>query len=132
MWALNHKLVLFLLCRNRTNSWCRAHMYFLTCFPPFVRCIGDRSQYYKIFLNTHIFQMLLSWHWIIFVPYFGAESIKCTFWRYISISPASTHINGQHNHLATLLLYHLHTENIEMRGYIRGRPIVVREIVTLI
>ena len=45
----------FLLCSNRTNSWCRAHMYFTNCFFPFVRCIGDRSQYYKIIFNTHMF-----------------------------------------------------------------------------
>ena len=24
----------FLLCSNRTTSWCRSHMYISTCFPP--------------------------------------------------------------------------------------------------
>ena len=37
----------FLIFWNRSNSWCRAHMYILTFFP-FVRSIEDRYQYYNI------------------------------------------------------------------------------------
>ena len=56
----------------------------------------------------------------------------CIFWRYIYISPASTHSDDQQHHSTTILIYHLHTENIERWGYIRSWPIVVRYIVTLI
>ena len=56
----------------------------------------------------------------------------CTFCRYISIFPASTHSKNQQHHSTTLLLYHLNTAKIERCGFIKGWPIIVREIVILI
>ena len=35
------------------------------------------------------------------MPYFGAESGKVSFCRYISIFPASTHSDNQQHHLTT-------------------------------
>ena len=57
---------------------------------------------------------------------------ECTFWKYISLSPASTQSDEQQNHSTKLLLFHFHKANIEKQGYIRGQPIVVREIVTMV
>ena len=116
-----------------TNSWYIYHMYFSTCFSPFVCCIEDRSQYYKIIFNTHLFSNIITMtlHDVL-CPIWVQNLKKCTYWRCISISPASTHSGEQHHHSTTIPLYHLHTANIERQGSIRGRHFVVRETVTLI
>ena len=109
----------------------------LTCifemFFPSVGCIEDRSQCYKIFFNTDLFLNVVFMTLNYFLcPILVQNPQKCTFWRYISIYPASTHSNKQHHHLMILPLYHLHTADIDRRGYIRGRTILVREIMTMI
>ena len=60
----------FLLFRNSTNSWCRAHMYILTCFPPFYIVSKIGLSTITCFLIHICFQMLLSWHWIMFCTLF--------------------------------------------------------------
>ena len=103
----------FLLCRKRTNSWCRAHMYFSTHFFPFVRFIEDRYQWYKIIFNTNLFSNVVIMTLNYFLcPISAQNPDKCTFWRYMYISPASTHRDKQQHHSTTLPLYHLHTANI--------------------
>ena len=109
----------------------------LTCiFWPvftFVHCIEDSYQYYKIIFLIHIcFQMLLSWHWIMFCALFWCRIWKCTFCRYIYNFPVSTHSDEQHHHLTTLPLYRLHTADIERLSSIRSWIIVVSEIANLI
>ena len=122
----------FLICRNRTNLWWRSHMYFLTCLPPsyVVSKIGLST---IRFFNSHLFSnvVIMTLNYVL-CPILVQNPGKYTLWRYISIFSASTHINEQQHHSTTLLLYHLHTENIERQGSIRGRPIVVRDIITLI
>ena len=106
---------------------------FFYMFPPFVRCIKDRSHYYKIvFKYTSVFNFFNHDIELCFVPYFSAESGKIYILKvHISFSCINTQYNQQH-HSMTLPLYHLHTAKIEICGYIRGGTIVVREIVTLI
>ena len=122
-----------LLCRNRTNSWCRAHIYISTCFFPLyvVSKIGLINIRY--FSNTHLFPnvVIMTLNYVL-CPILVQNPGKCTFWRYMSISPSSTHSNNQRHHLTTLPLHHLHIEKFERWGSIRGRKIVVREIVTMI
>ena len=50
--------------------------------------------------------------------------------KFISIYPASTHSDEQHHHLKSLMSYHLATT--KNQDCIRGQPIVVRDVVTLI
>ena len=50
--------------------------------------------------------------------------------KFISIYPASTHIDKQQHHLTSLKSYNLATS--EHRDCIRGQPIIVREIVNMI
>ena len=78
---------LFILRRNRTNSWYRAHMYFSNCF--FVRWIEDSYRYYKINSRyTYVLKFCFNVIWLWFFPCFGAKSeIMYIFW-YISIFPA--------------------------------------------
>ena len=122
----------FLLYWNRTNLWYRVQIYFSTCFPLLyiVPKIGFST--IRFFKYTSVFKCCYHETELCFVPYFGAESVRLYIWRYISISPASIHSNYQQHHLATLPLYHLYRASIEIWGSIRGRTIVVREIVTLI
>ena len=113
-----------LLYRNRTNSWYRTHMYFLTCFFPLYVAS-------KISFNTHLFSyvviMTLNYD-VCPIPVQNMES--CTFCRNISIFPASAHSGKQHHNLTTLPLYQTHTGNTERRCLIGSWIIVVREIAT--
>ena len=124
LWYIAKK---FLLCRNRTNLWCRAHMYFLTYFPPWYVVSEIGLSTIRYFSNTHLFSniFIMTLNYIL-CPILVQNSENCTYWRYIYISPASTHINEQHHHSTTLQLYHFQIANIGIRRSIRGRPIVVR------
>ena len=61
----------------------------LTCIltPPPPLSIGSNIglKTMRYFFNAHIFQMLLSWHLIMFYALFGAEYGKCTVCIYIYI-----------------------------------------------
>ena len=93
----------------------------------FVHCIKDRYQYYTMIFITHLFSnvVIMTLNYVL-CPILVKNLEKCTFWRYIYISHASTHSDDQQHHLTTLQLYHLHTENIEVCGSIRGRTIVAK------
>ena len=45
----------FLLDSNRTNSWWIAHMYFLTCFPPWYVVSKKGLSTIRYFFNQHLF-----------------------------------------------------------------------------
>ena len=108
-----------------------SHVYF-NLFFSFVRCIEDRSQYYRIIFNTHLFSnvVIMTLNYVL-CPIL-VHNPENSHFESIYVSPASTHINEKHHYYMTLPLYHLHTVNIEIRGSFRCWPIVVREILTLI
>ena len=122
-----------LLCRNRTNSWCRAHMYISTCFFPLYVVSKIGLSTIIEFFNTHLFSnvVIISLNYV-FCPILVQDPEEWTFCWYISISLVSTHSADQQHHLMTIPLYHPHTANIERQSYTRSPPIVVREIATLI
>ena len=122
-----------LLCRNRTNSWCRSHMYILTCFAPLYVVLKIVISTIRYFFNARLFSnvVIMTLNYVL-CPISVQNPEKCTFWRYIYISPASTHSDEKHNHSTKLPLYNLHKAYIERRWYIRSRTIIVRKIVTLV
>ena len=66
----------FLLDSNRTNSWWIAHMYFLTCFPPWYVVSKKGISTIRYFFISICFQMFLSWHWTIFCTLFWCKIRK--------------------------------------------------------
>ena len=92
----------------------------ITCIfwpvPPFVSCIKDRPHYYNINFNIHLFSnvVIMTLTYVLY-PILVQNPEKCSFWRFISIYPASTHRNEQHHHSTILPSYHLYRANIEQR-----------------
>ena len=109
-----------LLCRNRTNSWYRTHMYFSIFFSTLYRNQVSFPQ--NIFLIHIYFQMLLLWHLIMICALFWCY----TFCSYISFFPVSTHSSKQHHHFLTLPFYYPYTKNTERWSPIPFCLIVVR------
>ena len=84
LWYIAKK---FPFCRNWTNSWCRAHMYILTYFPPsyVVSKIGLST--IRSFLIHICFQMLLSRHLIMFCVLFWCRIRKNVHFEGIYLFP---------------------------------------------
>ena len=66
----------FLLCWNRTNSWCRNHMYISICFFPLYVVLKIGLSIITSILIHIYFLMLLLWHWIIFYTLFWCRIRK--------------------------------------------------------
>ena len=49
----------FLICRNRTNLWCRSHMYFSTCSFPLYIISKIGLSTIRQFFNTYLFSNVL-------------------------------------------------------------------------
>ena len=109
----------FLRCRNRTNSCCRAHIYISTCFFPLYVVSKIYLSTIRWIYNTHLFSnfVIMTLNYVLY-PILVQNLEKCSFWSFISISPASTHSDEQHHHLTTFPSYHPYRANIERQGFI--------------
>ena len=134
-WPLrSHSMVhseKILLFWNRTNSWCRSHMYISTYFPPLYVVLKIGLSTITYIFNIHLFSnvVIMTLNYVLY-PILVQNSKKCSFWRFISSYPASTHSDKQQHHSRILPSYHLVTT--KRQEFSRGQTVFVREIVNLI
>ena len=65
---------IFILWRNRTNSWYRAHLYFSTCLFSLYVVLKRGIITIRYILDTHLFSIFFQCHVITIFSVFGAES----------------------------------------------------------
>ena len=111
-------------------------MYFYKYFPPlYVLSKIDLSTIR--FFNTHLFSNVVIMTLNYFLCPISVHDLNNVHFVGIYIFPLHQHTVTSNNtirqkHSTKILLYHHHKGNIERRSSIRGWPIVVREIATLI